>query len=547
MNVSSGFQFSDVVGVVRRRGKVVLFTAGAVMLAMYWLAMALPNAYESYATVLVEPQSVSRGLVQAGVAESDLNERLHLMTAQILSRPRLSRIIDELELYEEESEELVREQVIGLMREAIRVEPVLPELERGAAARRRDSEINQFRISFHDRDGQVAAKVAQRLANDFIEEHISERVKVSQKSLEFIDAELERVSQRMVEIEARVATIKAENPGRLPEDVGANQRALERLTTEISRVQREADLARSDEAFWRSQAIAVQGLERPNDNASPTRRLQLLELQIAEYQSRGLTEKHPDYVQTRAELEAIRRQLIAQEAAREGAEVEPAPNYQQQVAEAERQRSELRMQTTQEEIDRLQLRAESLRTLLAETPRVAEQLDALGREYQSQLDSYQTYIARQQEASVQADMERRQLGEQFRVLEAAFVAPEPSSPNRILIFVLGALFGLAIGGGSAIMLETLDSSMHSARQLQTATNLPVLVAVPQIWLESDRRGRRRSFIRQTLAAAAVTGFVLLGGAANYAWVNGMPGFLKELTGKSEERQEGAAAAGQGQG
>ena len=38
-------------------------------------------------------------------------------------------------------------------------------------------------------------------------------------------------------------------------------------------------------------------------------------------------------------------------------------------------------------------------------------------------------------------MERRQLGEQFRVLEAAFVAPEPSSPNRILIFVLGALFG----------------------------------------------------------------------------------------------------------
>ena len=60
------------------------------MLGAYWLAMALPNEYSSYATVLVEPQAVSPQLVKAGVSSSDLNERLHLMTAQILSRPRLS-------------------------------------------------------------------------------------------------------------------------------------------------------------------------------------------------------------------------------------------------------------------------------------------------------------------------------------------------------------------------------------------------------------------------------------------------------------------------
>jgi polysaccharide chain length determinant protein (PEP-CTERM system associated) len=529
-------------GIVRRRGRASVIVAGIVLLATYWLAMALPNEYESYATVLVEPQSVSPELVQAGVAESDLNERLHLMTAQILSRPRLSSIIDDLDLYRDESEEMVREEVIDLMRAAIRVEPVLPEMERGAASRRRDSEINQFRINFHDRDGLVAARVAQRLANDFIEEHISERVKISQKSLEFIQGELERISQRMIEIESRVATIKAENPGRLPEDMSASQRGLERITTEISRVQREADLARSDEAFWRTQALAAQSLERPNDNASPTRRLQLLELQVAEYQARGLTVKHPDYRKVQAELDAIRQQIVAHQARQDSSEIDVPPNYQQQIAEAERQRSELRTQTTQEEIDRLQARAESLRTLLAETPRVAEQLDALGREYKSQLDSYQTYIGRKQEAGVQADMERRQLGEQFRVLESAFVAPSPSSPNRIVIAVLGVLFALAFGSGTAIMLEAADSSMHNARQLQVTLNLPVLAAVPQIWLESDRRRRRRSFIRQAMVSAAVVGFVLLGGAANYAWVNGMPGFLKELTGQDEKSQSGGSAA-----
>ena len=46
---------------------------------------------------------------------------------------------------------------------------------------------------------------------------------------------------------------------------------------------------------------AAETLERPNDDASPTRRIQLLELAIAEHQAKGFTEKHPDIVATRHE------------------------------------------------------------------------------------------------------------------------------------------------------------------------------------------------------------------------------------------------------
>ena len=545
MNVESGIQFFDLRGILRRRGKVMIAIGGLVVLAAYWLAMALPNEYESYATVLVEPQSVSPDLVKAGVAASDLNARLSLMTAQILSRPRLSRIIDELELYEAESEEMVREEVIDLMRSAIRVEPVVSELERERSAQRRDHEINQFKIFFHDREAILAMQVAQRLANDFIEEHINERVKISQKSLEFIDAELERISQRMTVIEARVATIKAENAGRLPEDMTANQRAVERLTGSISRSQREYDMARSDEAFWRSQVLAAGALERPNDNASPTRRLQILELLIAEYQARGFTEKHPDYQTANLEIEAVRASLVAREAVRDD-ETDVPPNYQQQLAEAERQRAELMMNSAQEEIDRLQARAEGFRTLLAETPRVSEQLDGLERESRSQLDSYNLYIRRQQEAGVQADMERRQLGEQFRVLEAAFIAPRPSSPNRTLIMVLALFFAVALAVGISVMIEVSDASVHSARELQSILNLPVLASIPQIWLESDRRAWRRTLVRQMLASAAVVAFVIVGGGANYAWVNGMPAFLEDLIRGEESSESGSPSAGGGE-
>jgi uncharacterized protein involved in exopolysaccharide biosynthesis len=188
----------------------------------YWVAMALPNVYTSSATVLVEPQAVAEDLVKAGVAGSDLNERLHLMTAQILSRSRLSRIIDELELYPEESQHMLREELIGLMKRRINVAPVVPDLEkeqaRASRGRMPNIEINEFRIFFSDADPRVARDVAQRLANDFIETHIGNRVQLSQKSLEFIDAELERLAERIRTVEAEIARVKNENPGKLPED-----------------------------------------------------------------------------------------------------------------------------------------------------------------------------------------------------------------------------------------------------------------------------------------------------------------------------------------
>src|SRR5215468_4610330 len=142
MNIDGGLQISDLGAILRRRAKVSAATALGVMLVVYWVAMALPNVYTSYATVLVEPQAVAEELVKAGVAQSDINQRLHLMTAQILARPRLSKIIDDFGLYKDESKYLLREEIIDRMRDDVRVEPVVPELEQ-KAARTRELTINE--------------------------------------------------------------------------------------------------------------------------------------------------------------------------------------------------------------------------------------------------------------------------------------------------------------------------------------------------------------------------------------------------------------------
>jgi hypothetical protein len=194
----------------------------------------------------------------------------------------------------------------------------------------------------------------------------------------------------------------------------------------------------------------------------------------------------------------------------------------------------LQAQAAQEEILNLTKQADEIQMLLGEAPAVAEQLEALERDYKHLFESYQEYSNKQLEASVQANLERRQLAEQFRVLEVAFMAPEPTSPNRPAIVILGLVFALAIGGAVGILLEAIDPSVHTARQLQSSLRLPVLAAIPQIWLESDRASQRRSRVRGALATVAVTAFALVGGAVNYVWVNG--------AGSSAAAQEGAPPA-----
>jgi polysaccharide chain length determinant protein (PEP-CTERM system associated) len=515
MNVEQGMQVTDLFGFARRRGKLIAIIAGIVILATFWISMALPNHYTSTAMILVEPQSVDEKLVNSGVGETDLNERLGLMTAEILSRSRLSKIIDEVGLYEDESRYLERSEVIDLMRSYVSVEPVLSELEAGNT-RNRELSFNTFRIIFRNERATVARDVAQRIANDFINANINARTQITAKSLDFMQDEIESLTEAIAKVEKSIAQVKAENPGRLPEDMGSNQRLLQFAMGDLRAAQRIFDTATTDAAFWKNQAIAAATTGSSGDATSPIHRLRALELELSAMQARGYTDKHPDVVLAETEVALLRRQVADRSESEDGSLTNPA----HQNAVAEQRRAEHRTVAAQEDIERLRTVVAELEARIAETPAVAERLDALGRRYEHLYASYQDFSSRLQQAGVQADMERRQLGERFRILESAYAAPEPSSPNRILLLILGAVLAISIGVGVGLVGELVDTSLHTSSDLQSAIGIPVLVSVPRIMLESDRAERSRRILRESLAAAGVVFFCLAGGILTYLFVNG---------------------------
>src|SRR5215469_3033346 len=371
MNADRGFQLQDLRGIWQRRAPLMAGVALGVFLLSVLIAFWLPNQYSAATMLLVEPQVISKEILKAGMEKSDLNQRLHIMTSQILSRGRLSKVIDDLRLYTSESKRWTREEIIEYMRKHIRVEPVLPELEQGSLRHSQDVDINTFKLYFIGDTPDVAANVANRLANDFIEEHLKERVQVSGDTSEFIEAELGRLNSRIQQVDQRMAQVKADNAGRLPEDLQENQQLLERAIDNLRNVQRDLAVAQSDEAFYKQQALIAPGVPTLGNQTSPGQRRELLQEQLEEYRSKGYTENHPDVIAATQELAQLKQRIGG-----DAASGEPL-SLAQQNAESESRRAGIRANSAQEELTRINAEIDELKKKIADTPKVQEQISAL--------------------------------------------------------------------------------------------------------------------------------------------------------------------------
>jgi uncharacterized protein involved in exopolysaccharide biosynthesis len=134
----------------------------------------------------------------------------------------------------------------------------------------------------------------------------------------------------------------------------------------------------------------------------------------------------------------------------------------------------------------------------------------LMRDYKTLQDIYTSLLAKKEDSKLSANLERAQAGEQFKVLDPARVPEQPFSPNRPQILAFGAVIGLALGLGLAMLLEFRDTSIRTEDEVVRVLALPVLALVPLVATRHDIRRRRRRLVHVAIAlavVAAVTGAV----------------------------------------
>jgi len=502
----------DYVEILWRRKWIGLIPFIAIAVGTVVVTQFIPNRYRSSAQVLVVPPQVPKNYVEPTVT-SGLNERLQSMTQQILSRTRLERIISDFDLYPNERKTQIMEDVIAEMRKYISVQI-------GRATR---NDPSYFTVSFESENPRIAMQVTDRLASSFISENLQDRTVQADQTSQFLLAQLDDARRRLAEHEKKLEDFRRAYAGQLPTEVQSNlsvmqstQVQLQALAESISHDQdRQLTLDKliADMLSISAQAQAAAAARDSQSAPAPvTAAEQLAQARAALKQMLlRLKPEHPDVVHAQRTIKELEQKADAE--ALNGPVGVDAPTSlllpegdakRLSDMQAERESLGRRIVVSREQEARLQaVLANYQKRVEAAPTREAQQIELM-RDYETLQETYKTLLAKSQESNMAANLERRQIGEQFRVIEPARLPERPISPDRLRLNGLGALGGLCLGLALIGLLEYRDTSVRTDDDVTLSLALPVLAVIPVMISEGDRVKRRRVRLMATAASLVVT-------------------------------------------
>ena len=167
--------------------------------------------------------------------------------------------------------------------------------------------------------------------------------------------------------------------------------------------------------------------------------------------------------------------------------------------------SEIKALHTQSEGIRSQISL--LQARVDNTPVRALELSKISRGYDITLRKYQDLLGKSLESELSENMEKKQKGEQFQILDPANFPVKPVRPNRLMIILAGLVAGLAGGVGLAVFWENLDSSFRRSEEINAFVNVPLLATLPALVTRGSVLEQRRA---QGLLVLASIGTLVVG-------------------------------------
>lgn len=191
------------------------------------------------------------------------------------------------------------------------------------------------------------------------------------------------------------------------------------------------------------------------------------------------TENHPDIVVTRKKIADLEKRLA------EGQDPAGKDPLNDQYNYFQRERK-TQLTMIDREIARLKKEDEKVRSMIAvyqgriENTTLRElSLGALNREFFNMNETYQVLLKKNTESQQAENLERRQKGEQFRIVDPARVPEKPYQPNIPKVLLIGLVLGLGAGLGLTFVREQMDRSFRDAEDLEVTLGLRVLASIPK--------------------------------------------------------------------
>jgi polysaccharide chain length determinant protein (PEP-CTERM system associated) len=435
--------------------------------------------------------------------------------------------MDELRLFEKERKKGTSEALFARMRNRIEIEVV-----RGQSRERSEA----FSLSFLAESPKEAMHGAARLASLFIEESLRTREHQSVGTSEFLESQLKGTKPRLEVMEQRIKDYKIRHMGELPEQMEANLRMLAGLQDRLRTNETATRAVEERKVFLEAQinliGHSLSGASAGSGRSGPALSLdpvQALGIQLATAKAKladlnaKYTEKFPEVLRMKREVADLEKRLA--EARRHAASL-PAgdANADPLIAAAplpggdEIRGTHAQLKATVAEIAFLAKEKAEIRKSIAsvegkiqQSPRREQEMISLIRDYENQKRSYDDLLRKKLEADVSQNLEKRQKGSQFQILDPANLPEEPSKPDRKKVMGISLFLALLLGFGGTIAWEAMDLKLRDVRDFRHLYKVPILGYIPVFQDQQYQRDRevRRAAVFGGLITFAMAFSILL--------------------------------------
>src|ERR1700730_11549217 len=495
MTKQKELKLEDYLAILSRRRWLLILPVILGAFIGYALSLALPARFTSHTVVLVESPTVPDSYVKPVVSE-DLNQRLASMEEQILSRTRLQHLVEQFGMYKEDVNKVPMEVLVARLQKSITVKPLNPTQGTQPTA------LPGFNVDVTLGEPWLAQRICTEITSMFMEQSLRLRQQQAEDTTQFLGAQLQEAKNKLDEQDAKLADFQSRYVGELPENEQNNLTLVMGLSPQLEAATQAVNQAREEKAFAESllkQQVAAWESSRNGQHR------ETLEQQLAKEQEQLLslraryTDEHPDVTKRKtdiAELQtgiqetATKQKKDTSEQPAKASSIEP---LEIQQLRAQLHQAELAVSQKQNEQAHLQQQLNKLEGRLQLSPKIQQEFKYLTRDYQTALEFYNDLLKKRNESHMATELEHRQQGDQFRVLDAPSFPERPSFPNRPLFGFGGVCAGLLLGVGLVQLSELRDKSMRSKQDIETYLRLPTLAQISLMEPGASTKNGNRGF------------------------------------------------------
>ncbi len=503
---------------------ICLIVAVFAGLGKYYLT---PKTYKASSLLIYQLRKVNPAKMAPDL-QAKTKDIVSTLMQQVTSRTNLEKIIKDFSLYQGLRSEFPLEDVIDVMKTKIKINP---------------TEGDIFQVSFEGPSPKKVLKVTNALSSKFIEENLRYREEKASETSEYLKNELVLAKKNIDGKEELMRDFKLRFYNEMPEQRAVNVSMLSSMQVKLQGVQENIqELERTkiilmEQYETKQKNIMEDTLVLNEEGGKQTKRhgqeemdpqLRVLRLQsYLQVLQVKYKENHPEIKKIRAEIKALTKSIQGVNYV-EGQE-EGSDSYSVDVSKLTTrldQEKELRLTDIKlniaalnKEQQQLKKKIEQISTWISNTPIREAEWSSLTRDYNELKIHYDHLVSQNLQAESVENLERKQKGSQFKIMDPARLPEKPFKPDfsKIMIVALGLGLGLSIL--LILCFDFVDTSFRDPAEVEDYLGISVACTVPYVYTKKEMR---MQFIRSvSWYGSLVIGIGVLGAILFLLWRRGV--------------------------